>query len=85
MTGYTLYEGIASWALCSGVKTMQNLYSASSVSTHGSFPFPLSLQRAQKECPSKLAIAWPQFPLFCPGEDMLINKLYNICLSIKYT
>ena len=77
---FSLYEGVASWAFCSGVKTMQNLHSMSGVSTHGSFPFPLSQQRAEKECPSKLTIVWPQFPLFCPGEDMLNN---NICLSIK--
>ena len=49
----SLYEGVASWAFCSGVKTMQNLHSESGVSTHGSFPFPLSLQQTKKECPSK--------------------------------
>ena len=44
---YSLYEGVPSWAFCSGVKIWQNLHSASGVSTHGSFPFPLSLQCAQ--------------------------------------
>ena len=71
----SLYDGVASWANCSGVKARQNFQSFAGVSIHGSFPLPLSLQQAQNECPSKLAIAWPQETLFCPGEDMMVYKL----------
>ena len=53
----SLYDGVASWANCSGVKARQNLQSFAGVSMHGAFP--LSLQRAQNECPSKLAIRAP--------------------------
>ena len=42
---------------------------------HGSFPLPFSLQRVQNECPSKLALAWPQEPLFCPGEEMMMTYI----------
>ena len=81
---FNLY-GVASWACCSGIKTIQNLHSVCGLSTHGSFPLPLSLQHVQKACPSKLAKAWPQLPLFCPSEDMLIYTLSKICVSNKNT
>ena len=50
----------------------------------GSSPFPLSRQRAQYECPLKLAIAWPQLPLFCPGDDIIFYTLLEIKCDSKY-
>ena len=44
----------------------------------GSVPFPFSLHRAQKEWPSKLAIACPQLPLFCPGDDIVVYSYVEI-------
>ena len=46
-------------------------------------PPPLSLQHAHFRWPSNNAITWPQVPLFCPGEDMMISKLANN-VDIKY-
>ena len=79
---FSLYEGVANCIFCSGVRSKQNLQSLVGESTHVSVPFFLSLYLAQKACPSKLAIAWPQLPLFCPGEDMMIYKISTLRVSI---
>ena len=61
---------------CSGVRELHKEQSEVSLSaTQGSSPFPLSRQRAQKTCLSKLAIAWPQLPLLYPGEDIMFYTL----------
>ena len=59
---FNLYEGVESFASCSGVSTLQCWHSESGFSTKGSLPFFLSRQRAQKLCKSKLAILWPHPP-----------------------
>ena len=70
-----LYDGVEIWARCSGVNELHRVQSAVSLlAIHGSSPFPFSLQRAQKVCPSKIAIAWPQLPLFWPGDD-IVHKI----------
>ena len=70
-----LYDGVEIWACCSGVNDLHRVQCAVSLlAIQGSSPFPFSLQRAQKACPSKMAIAWPQLPLFWPGED-IVHKI----------
>ena len=42
--------------------------------TQGSSPTPLSRQRAHLEWESNPAIAWPQEPRLCPGEDIVVDN-----------
>ena len=90
---FNLYEGVDNCKRCSSDKMLQELQSF--LATHGSDPLPFSLQRAQKQWLSKLAMMWPQLPCFCEGEDMTIrnqkpsqNDLYtllNTMIKLKST
>ena len=72
----SLYVGVASCWICSGVKALH--IGQSFLRTQLSSPTLLSRHLAHFKWPSNIAITWPQVPLFCPGDDMMISTSVEI-------
>ena len=69
--------GVASCSNCSGVNVLQ--MEQSFFRTHRLSPTPLSLHLVHLRRPSNTAITWPQVPLFCPGNNMIISNIAELC------
>ena len=72
----SLYVGVASCWICSDIKALH--IGQSFLRTQLSSPTPLSRHHALFKWPSNIAITWPQVPLFCPGDDMMISTSVEI-------
>ena len=72
----SLYVGVANCWTCSGVNPLQTPHSF--LSTQGSSPTPLSRHCAHLEWESNPAIAWPQVPRHCHGEDIVVDNTVEL-------
>ena len=72
----SLYVGVASCWICSGVKALH--IGQSFLRTQLSLPTPLSRHLEHFKWPLNIVIMWPQVPLFCPGDYMMISTSVEI-------